>query len=164
MSQHGKYLTNLENQLGLVKYGSEIYRCEESLLNNILYKTRSPILLARKHKLTDLIVLDCHQRLKHAWQWQTVTELQSRFWITKGKSYVKYLCNRCVICKRYDTIPYCYPKSPNLHFFILTKSTSFSACGIDFRRMCRIINKRMKNSYLNVTLFDIHVLQPLELC
>ena len=100
--------------------------------NNIPYETRSPILLARKHNLTDLIVLHCHQRLKNAGQRQTLTELRSRFWITKGKSYVKYLFNRCVICKRYNTRPYCYTKRSNLHLFRLDKSTPLSVCGIDF--------------------------------
>ena len=92
MSHDRKYFTNLENQLRLVKDGNEIYRCEGRLsnANNIPYETRSPILLARKHKLTELIVLDCHQSLKHAGQRQTLTELRSRFWITKGKNYVKY--------------------------------------------------------------------------
>ena len=76
--------------------------------------------------------MDCHQRLKHAGQRQTRTELGSRFWITKGKSYVKYLLNRCAIFKRYNTRPYSYPKSPNLPSFTLDKSTPFSACGSDY--------------------------------
>ena len=42
------------------------------------------------------------------------------------------MLNRCVICKRYNTRPYCYPKSPNLPSFRLDKSTPFSACGIDY--------------------------------
>ena len=77
MSQDGSYFTNLENQLGLVKGGNEIYRCEGRLSNakSIPYETRSSIILTRKHKLTELIVLDCHQRLKHAGQRQTLTEL-----------------------------------------------------------------------------------------
>ena len=68
--QDRKYFTNLENQLRLVKDGNEMYRCERRLsnANNIPYETRSLTLLARKHKLTELIVLDCHQRLKHAGQ------------------------------------------------------------------------------------------------
>ena len=45
--------------------------------------------ISKKTLLTELIVLDCHQRLKHAGQRQTLTELRSRFWITKGKSYVQ---------------------------------------------------------------------------
>ena len=57
--------------------------------------------------------------------------LRSRLWITKGKSFVKYLLNRCVIGKRCITRPY-YPKSPNLLSFRLDKSAPFSACGIDY--------------------------------
>ena len=90
LSQDRKYFTYLENRLRLVKDGNEIYRCEGRLsnTNNIPYETRSPILLPRKHKLTELIVLDCHHCLKHAGQRQTLTELRSQFWITKEKSYV----------------------------------------------------------------------------
>ena len=60
--QDRKYFTNLENQLRLVKDGNKIYCCEERLSNsnNIPYETRSSILLATKHKLTNLIVLNCH--------------------------------------------------------------------------------------------------------
>ena len=87
LSQDRNYFTNLENQSRLAKDGNEIYCCEGRLsnANNIPYETRSLILLARKHKL---ILLDGHQRLKHAGQRQTLTEFRSRFWITKGKSYV----------------------------------------------------------------------------
>ena len=100
--------------------------------NSTPYETRSSILFARKHMLTELIVLDCHQRLKQAGQQQTLTELRSRFWITKGKSYVKYLLNRYVICKLYNTRPYCYPKSSNLPSSRFDKSTPFSMRGIDY--------------------------------
>ena len=90
LSQDRNYFTNLENQSRLAKDGNEIYCCEGRLsnANNIPYETRSLILLARKHKLTELILFDGHQRLKHAGQRQTLTEFRSRFWITKGKSYV----------------------------------------------------------------------------
>ena len=64
LSQDGKYFTNLENQSRLVKDGNEIYRCKGRLsnANDIPYETRSPIILARKHKLNELIILDCHHR------------------------------------------------------------------------------------------------------
>ena len=75
--------------------------------------------------------MDCHQRLKHAGQRQTLIELQSRFWITE-RTVLKYLLNRCVICKRYNTRFYCYPKSPNLPSLRVDKSTPFSSCGIDY--------------------------------
>ena len=79
LPQVRKYFTNLENQLRSVKDGNEIYRCKGrfSNANKILYETRSPILLARKHKLTESIVLDCHRCLKHAGQQQTLTKLSS---------------------------------------------------------------------------------------
>ena len=72
-----KLFYKFRKSVGLVKDGNDIYRCEGRLSNakSIPYETRSPIILTRKHKLTELIVLDCHQRLKHAGQRQTLTEL-----------------------------------------------------------------------------------------
>ena len=42
------------------------------------------------------------------------------------------MLNRCVIFKRYNTRPYCYPKNRSLPSFILDKGTPFSAYGIDY--------------------------------
>ena len=42
------------------------------------------------------------------------------------------MLNRYVICKFYNTRPYCYPKSPNLPSSRFDKSTPFSVCGIDY--------------------------------
>ena len=42
------------------------------------------------------------------------------------------MLNQCVICKRSDTRPYCYPESPNLLSFRSDKSTCFSVCVIDY--------------------------------
>lgn len=60
-----------------LKDGNEIYQWEGRLsnANSIPYKTRSTLLLARKHKLIELIVLVFHQRLKPTEQQQTLTEL-----------------------------------------------------------------------------------------
>ena len=44
------------------------------------------------------------------------------------------MINRSVICKRYNTRPYCYPKSPNLPSFQLDKSTPFSPCDMGYMR------------------------------
>ena len=125
----------LENWLHLVKHGNEIRRwkvikCKwHTLWNQIID------FISKKtnwtNRLTELIVLDCHERLMHAGQRQTLTELWSRFAITKGNTYVKYLLNRCAICKRYTARPYSYPESWNLPSFRLDKSTPFSACRID---------------------------------
>ena len=76
-----QHFKDLENSLRLVKDNHEIYRSEGRLknANTLPYETRSPTLLARNHKLTELIVLDCHFELKHAGQRQTLTELRTKY-------------------------------------------------------------------------------------
>ena len=129
-----QHFKDLENSLRLVKDNHGIYRSEGRLknANTLPYETRSPILLARNHKLTELIVLDCHFELKHAGQRQTLTELRTKYWIIKGKSYIKFLLHRCAICKRYNSRAYAYPKSPDLPAIRVTESHAYNTCGIDY--------------------------------
>jgi hypothetical protein len=74
-----------KSQLGLFLDGYGLIRCCGRLGNeDIHYNTRYPILLESKHQLCKLIVLDCHQRVKHNGVKETLTELRSKFWIIMG--------------------------------------------------------------------------------
>jgi len=42
----------------------------------------------------------------------TITELRQRFWITKGRSFVRKLLFNCQTCRRHNAKNYDYPKSP----------------------------------------------------
>jgi len=59
----------------------------------------SRILVPRENHLAILLVLSAHERVKHLGVAATLVELRSRFWITKGRQFVKKVLNTCVWCK-----------------------------------------------------------------
>ena len=92
---------------------------------------RHPILLPSHHRLTELIVLDTHQNVKHAWVKDTLTELRQRYWVTKGRSFVRKLLFKCRRCRKHHAKPYDYPKSPPLTSLRTQDSRAFVVTGID---------------------------------
>ena len=62
----------------------------------------------------------------------TLTELRSQFWIICGRSLVKQLIGKCVICRRFEGKPYNAPIPPPLPPFRVQEAPPFSSSGVDF--------------------------------
>ena len=92
---------------------------------------RHPILLPSRHHLTELIVLDTHRLVKHAWVKDTLTEVRQRYWIPKGRNFVRKLLFKCRTCRKHQTTHYSYPRSPPLSSLRTQDSRSFAVTGID---------------------------------
>ena len=97
----------------------------------IPYETRTPILLNDRHHLSFLIVYSIHRQLKHALVKQTLTELRQKYWIFKGRSYVRNLVRKCTRCRRLSSKSYRYPSSPALTKLRMIDSHPFATTGID---------------------------------
>ena len=65
-----------------------------------------PLLLPRNHHFTALIVQDAHVKVAHDGVKETLTETRRRYWIVKGRSLVRLLIHRCVLCRRFEGRPY----------------------------------------------------------
>ena len=57
--------------------------------SDIPLESKYPIYLPREHKLTELMIIDCHVRSHHCGVKGTLAELRSRFWISKCRQHVK---------------------------------------------------------------------------
>ena len=88
-------------------------------------------MLERSHRLSELILLDCHERVKHNGVRETLVEFQSQYWVTRGKSFVKKILYRCTLCRYLNSRLYSYPKSPQLPNLRLQDDYAFAATGID---------------------------------
>ena len=97
----------------------------------IPFAARHPLLLPSRHRLTELIALDTHRLVKHAWVKDTLTELRQRYWIPKGRSFVRKLLFKCRTCRKHKTTHYNYPRSPPLTSLRTQDTRSFSVTGID---------------------------------
>uniref|UniRef100_A0A1X7TBG7 Integrase zinc-binding domain-containing protein n=1 Tax=Amphimedon queenslandica TaxID=400682 RepID=A0A1X7TBG7_AMPQE len=78
------------------------------------FNTRHPILLPRSHAFTELVVRRTHSHVLHSGVKDTLTELQSRFWIPGRLSLVWYFIHWCVICRRHSASYYHPPPPPPL--------------------------------------------------
>ena len=99
--------------------------------SSLPHNSKCPILLNRKHYLTKLIVLSCHNRVKNNGLRYTFAEVRSLYWITRGKSYMKNVLSHCIVCRRINGTPYVYPVSPDLPKFRVNIDYTCSGVDID---------------------------------
>ena len=118
-------------QFGLFFDDNGLIRCGGRLENAYLpYDTRFPILLESGHPVCRLIVIDCHERVKHNGIKETLTQLRSRFWIIKRRSVIQKIIQHCFICCKLEGPHYQLP--PPLPVFRVNRGQPFSVIGVDF--------------------------------
>ena len=59
-----------------------------------------PIILPYKHRVTDLIIKQCHENVGHMGQESVLLSLRDTVWIVKGRSAVRRVLGRCMTCQR----------------------------------------------------------------
>lgn len=77
---------------GLIRVGGRLRR------SDIPCEARHPILLPRKHKLTDLIIHYEHIRNLHEGLQGTISAVRSRFWPLSVRSTARRIIRRCITC------------------------------------------------------------------
>ena len=131
LKETAKYKKLVEN-LGVVEE-NEIMVCKGRLANSDLtFRAKFPIILPKDDKFTELIILDCHEKVHHCKERGTLAELRSRFWVTKGRQYVKRLIRNCFLCRKLEGKPYNLPPIAMLPDFRVTEAPPFSKSGVDF--------------------------------
>ncbi|XP_026462660.1 uncharacterized protein LOC113365282, partial [Ctenocephalides felis] len=69
---------------------------------NISYDQKFPIILPAKNHVTDLILLQEHQRLLHAGVQTVLANIRLRFWPINARNRIKQIIKNCVRCYRHD--------------------------------------------------------------
>ena len=127
-----KEFNSLIFHLGLVE-NNDLLICKEKLGNSELeLQSMYPVILPRDDKSTNLIVIDCHERVGHLGVKSTLAEVRSRFWVPKGRQYVKKLLSKCFQCIRDRSKPYNRPPEASLPEFRVKDAPPFTNVGIDF--------------------------------
>ena len=122
----------LSQQLGLVE-DQGILRCRGRLsYSDLQLNSKFPIILSQMHKFTELVILWSHAKVGQEGLRGTLAEVRSRYWITKGRQFVKKVIRHCVICKKLEGKAYKAPPMGPLPDFRVTQSPAFSKVGIDF--------------------------------
>ncbi|XP_033228996.1 uncharacterized protein LOC117180615 [Belonocnema kinseyi] len=68
--------------------------------SDLAYNQKHPILLPRKHHVTDLIIRDTNFTLKHSGVQATLYSVRERYWPIDGRNVTRRLIYQCIKCFR----------------------------------------------------------------
>lgn len=154
----------LSKILQIVKDKEGILRCYGRMENAELdIDTREPIILSKNHKLTELIVQDCHVRVKHCGVRSTLAELRSKYWVPKGRQLIKRILGKCVCCKRVQGQAYTAPPTAPLPEFRVKESPPFSKTGVDFAGPLYVKGQTTEMNKVYLALFTCCVTRAVHL-
>ena len=152
-----------KKQLGVVSNGA-ILVCEGRMgFSDLAQTAKKPTLLPRNHKFSELVIMECHERVHHCKERSTLAELSSRFWITKGCQYVKRVINSCLVCKRFEGKCYNAPPAPQLPHYRVTEAPPFSRIGVDFAGQFFCKGSKGKTAKVYVVLYTCCVTHAVHL-
>ena len=145
-----KNFDQVKVSLSLFTDDKGILRCGGRLKNApIPYDARFPIFLPRCSRFTYLVINDCHFKVLHNGVRDTLTELRSRFWVTKGRQTVKTAIGNCSVCKKIQGRSYAVPPPPPLPEFRLSDEFAFTRVGVDFAGPIYVKDVFAKNGDMN---------------
>lgn len=122
-----------ENQI--IRVGGRIHNSE------FAYSKKHPILLSHSHHLTKLILEHEHRHLLHAGPQLLLSHIREQFWVTCGRSAVRYIVKRCVRCSRFMAKGV-QPIMGNLPAARIVPSFPFSTVGVDYAGPLLIKDRR----------------------
>ncbi|XP_071150570.1 uncharacterized protein [Mytilus edulis] len=124
---------NLVSQLGLILDQENVIRCVGRLgAAQLSEGAKTPILLPKKNKVTKLLIESMHRKNFHVGVSQTLSAMRQTYWIPQGRSEVKRVLRKCIICKRCEGGPYKMPLMPPLPKKRVNESAPFTYTGVDY--------------------------------
>lgn len=85
-------LTPFLDREGIMRVGGRLKH------SDMLQEARHPMLLPRKHRLTELIILQEHIRNLHSGLQATMSAVRSRFWPLSLRTTARRIIRNCVAC------------------------------------------------------------------
>ena len=107
--------------------------CGGRLANTeVPYATKFSILLPKSHSIATLIVRQAHERVLHNGVKKTLTQMRSKYWIPRGRSFTRKVLHQCVTCRRFEGLPFASPPPPPLPECRVKEVPAFFYTGVDF--------------------------------
>ncbi|KAK3729294.1 hypothetical protein QZH41_002213 [Actinostola sp. cb2023] len=66
----------------------------------ITYDAMHQLILPKGHHVTTLVIQHFHKQLGHCGQEHLLSRLREEFWIVNGRTEIKRVLGRCIVCKR----------------------------------------------------------------
>ena len=125
---------HFNNTLGLILDENGVILCKGRLENSELTSSQiNPILIPGNHAFARLLVLDAHLKTSHGGKKDTITQLRSKYWVTKGRNLVHRVLHNCPRpCRRLEGKSFKSVESPQLPSFRVRQSFPFCNTGCDY--------------------------------
>ena len=121
------------NQFNLFLSENHLLKCKGRIGNaNVTDEAKNPLLLPSRHPFVDLLIFHVHIQIKHSGISDTLSTLREQYWILKGRQAVKRVLHSCVVCSRFEGLPYSSVNSPDLPELRVSEDPPFTHTGIDF--------------------------------
>ena len=146
-----------QQQFGLFIDNAGVWCCGGQLTKTDLpFMTLHPVLLDSQHPLPGLIVLDAHATVKHNGISENLAEIWSRYWIECGRSLVKMILRRYVICRRFEGQANYPSPPPLLPSFRVREAPVFIYIGVDYSGTLYIKRVgRLESTKVSICLFTV---------
>ena len=120
-------------QFGLYLDDVGILRCKGRLNNaDLPITSKNPVLLPSKNDFVNLMIKDVHHRIKHSRVRDTLTTLRESYWILRGREATKRIIKQCIICRKFDGVPFKPQPTPDLPDMRVADAPPFTFTGLDF--------------------------------
>ena len=113
---------------------SDLLRCDgrTQLSQWLPYDTRYPIILPRKHWVTQLIVKHHHELQQHGGTNGTLSSLSARFWIEAAREEIRDWERKCMGCARRKATAASQVMAPLPKSRLRTPLRAFARCSVDY--------------------------------
>ena len=128
-------IPDLINRLDLFLDDKGIIRSRGRIGKSLVYDydVINPVLLAKDHHLTRLVVEFYHLKNKHLGIQTTLTAVRlAGFWIPKMRQAIKKILSDCVTCQKFNNLAFRYPKMTNLPKHRVNLVKPFKHTGVDY--------------------------------
>ena len=116
------------DEFGILRSKGRISKC-----SSLSYDVANPILMPNNSHLSELFIWDCHFRVKHMGTSSTLNTLRNLgLWITNGRTTIKKVLKKCIVCKKLNTLSFRYPKRTDFIVDRVNFSRPYQHTGIDF--------------------------------
>ncbi|XP_074612382.1 uncharacterized protein LOC141866735 [Acropora palmata] len=127
---HLKPLTPVMDELGVLRFGRRLDREE------LPYDAAHPMILPKKHHITQLIIADVHNRCRHAGVNHVLAQVRNRDWVIDGRQEVKNWDKECKSGERRSAQPAVQIMAPLSKSRLGTTMRAFSKCCVDYAGPC----------------------------
>lgn len=146
----GRCLPTLVKQLKLYRDENQILRCKGRIdYSSLDDSAKYPVLLPKKHRFTDLIIMDIHKRSLPSGCSQTITEIRQSFWIPAIRQSVNHVLRKCIPCQKVVGQSFQLPDPPPLPKDRVSVCIPFSTAGVDYAGPLNVkVNRQTKKMYI----------------